>query len=47
MLFNTAKKLAKIPKNLEVEYREKLISVTTSYKYLGIQIGPTMIQIDS
>ena len=42
MLFGTAKRLATTGKSLKVKYKEKSINVTTSYKYLGVKLDPTM-----
>ena len=42
MLFGTAKRLATIAESFEVKYKEKSINVTTSYKYLGVKLDPTM-----
>ena len=42
MLFGTAKRLATTAKSLEVKYKKKSINGTTSYKYLGVKLDPTM-----
>ena len=42
MLFGTAKRYATTAKSFEVKYKEKPINVTTSYKYLGVKLDPTM-----
>ena len=42
MLFGTAKRLSSVPRSLEVKYQQTSINVTTSYKYLGVVIDPTL-----
>ena len=42
MLFGTSKRLSSITKTLEIKYEKNYINVTTSYKYLGIEIDPTL-----
>ena len=42
MLIGTAKRLAAAPRSLEVKYNQNLINVTTTYKYLGVEIDHTL-----
>ena len=42
MLFGTAKKLAKVPKEFEVKYSSCIINVANEYNYLGNTITPTL-----
>ena len=42
MLFGTSKCLSSITKTLEIKYEQNYINVTTSYKYLGIEIDATL-----
>ena len=45
MLFGTAKKLSK-HRNLELSYKNTKINFTKSYKYLGVNLDPTLSLCD-
>ena len=42
MVFGTAKRLATVNDTLSVNYKFNTINFTTSYKYLGIELNPTL-----
>ena len=42
LLFGTNQRLAKIPRDLEVIYNFQLINVTTTYKYLGVELTSSL-----
>ena len=42
LVFGTNQRVAKIPKNLEVTYSHQVINVTTSYKYLGVELTSSL-----
>ena len=42
MVFGTGKKLSTTPTVLEVKYKDNIINVTTSYKYLGVKLDQTL-----
>ena len=42
MIFGTAKRLAMLYRGLKVKYQHHNVKITTSYRYLGVDIGPTL-----
>ena len=42
MLFGTAKRLSSLSRSLEIKYNEQMLDVTTSYKYLGVSLDPSL-----
>ena len=42
MIFGTAKRLATINRNMIVKYQNTIINVATYYKYLGVEMDPTL-----
>ena len=42
MLFGSSKCLSTVKKSLEVKFNNETIKVTTSYKYLGVELDPTL-----
>ena len=43
MLFGAAKRLATVPRSLEIKYRDKIINATTYYKCLSVKLDSTVI----
>ena len=42
IIFRTAKCLAMLNRNSKVKYQHHTVSTTTSYGYLGVDIGPSL-----
>ena len=42
MLFGSSKRLSTVKKSLEVKFNNETIKVTTSYKYLGVELDPAL-----
>ena len=42
MIFGTTKRLAMLYRGLKVKYQHHTVNVTTSYRYLGVDIDPSL-----
>ena len=43
MIFGTTKRLVMLNRSLKVKYQHHTVNVTTSYRYLGVDINPSLI----
>ena len=42
MIFRTARRLAMLSRGLKVKYQHHIVNVTTSYRFLGVYIDPSL-----